>query len=50
MKKKMPWLKYDMKKVEYMEAKEMEGDAKKKFNEAAKILKDLKAPVEYVYL
>ncbi|XP_060670254.1 structural maintenance of chromosomes protein 5 isoform X1 [Ziziphus jujuba] len=46
MKKKLPWLKYDMKKAEYMEAKAQENDAKKKLDEAAKILNDLKEPVE----
>ncbi|KAF2293540.1 hypothetical protein GH714_002569 [Hevea brasiliensis] len=46
MKKKLPWLKYDMKKAEYMEAKELEKDAKKKLDEAAKTLKDLKEPIE----
>ncbi|XP_065856265.1 structural maintenance of chromosomes protein 5-like [Euphorbia lathyris] len=47
MKKKLPWLKYDMKKAEYMEAKEQEKDAKKKLDEAAKALKNLAEPVEY---
>ena len=47
MKKKLPWLKYDMKKAEYMEAKEQEKDAKKKLDEAAKTLNDLKEPIEY---
>ncbi|XP_015881840.3 structural maintenance of chromosomes protein 5-like isoform X1 [Ziziphus jujuba] len=46
MKKKLPWLKYDMKKAEYMVAKAQENDAKKKLDEAAKILNDLKEPVE----
>ncbi|WOK96810.1 structural maintenance of chromosomes protein 5 isoform X2 [Canna indica] len=46
MKKKLPWLKYDMKKMEYMEAKKKEAEAKRKMDEAAKILKDLKKPVE----
>ncbi|GAB2300145.1 Structural maintenance of chromosomes protein 5 [Dionaea muscipula] len=45
MKKKLPWLKYDMKKSEYMEAKKQESDAKKKLEEAAKILNDLKEPI-----
>ncbi|KAK9988056.1 hypothetical protein SO802_028295 [Lithocarpus litseifolius] len=44
--KKFPWLKYDMKKAEYMEAKEQEKDAKKKLDEAAKTLNDLKEPIE----
>ena len=47
MKKKLPWLKHDMKKAEYMEAKEQEKDAKKKLDEAAKTLNDLKEPIEY---
>ncbi|XP_065855891.1 structural maintenance of chromosomes protein 5-like [Euphorbia lathyris] len=46
MKKKLPWLKYDMKKAEYMEAKEQEKDAKKKLDEAAKALKNLAEPVD----
>ncbi|KAL4600948.1 hypothetical protein ACB092_11G236600 [Castanea dentata] len=46
MKKKLPWLQYDMKKAEYMEAKEQEKDAKKKLDEAAKTLNDLKEPIE----
>ena len=36
-----------MKKAEYMEAKEQEKDAKKKLDEAAKTLNDLKEPIEY---
>nr|POE66691.1 structural maintenance of chromosomes protein 5 [Quercus suber] len=35
-----------MKKAEYMEAKEHEKDAKKKLDEAAKTLSDLKEPIE----
>lgn len=46
MKKKLPWLKYDMKKAEYMKAKELENDAKSKLNEAAKTLNDFKEPIE----
>ncbi|KAL5827330.1 hypothetical protein ACOSQ3_019161 [Xanthoceras sorbifolium] len=46
MKKKLPWLKYDMKKAEYMEAKELEKDAKRKLNEAASTLNDLSKPIE----
>ncbi|GAB4832518.1 Structural maintenance of chromosomes protein 5 [Ancistrocladus abbreviatus] len=46
MRKKLPWLKYDMKKAEYMEAKEKENDAKKKLDEAAKTLNDLREPIE----
>lgn len=47
MKKKLPWLKYDMQKVRYMEAKEQENDAKKKLDEAAKTLNDIREPIEY---
>lgn len=47
MKKKLPWLKYDMEKAKYMEAKEQEKDAKKKLDEAAKTLNDLREPIEY---
>lgn len=47
MKKKLPWLKYDMKKAEYMEAKEQEQDAKRKLDEAAKTLNELREPIEY---
>lgn len=46
MKKKLPWLKYDMKKADYMESKRQEADAKRKFDEAAKMLNDLKVPIE----
>ncbi|PSS26478.1 Structural maintenance of chromosomes protein [Actinidia chinensis var. chinensis] len=46
MKKKLPWLKYDMKKAEYMEAKDQENDAKKKLDEAAKSLNEAKEPIE----
>ncbi|KAL9329884.1 hypothetical protein ACSQ67_004887 [Phaseolus vulgaris] len=45
MKKKLPWLRYDMKQAEYREAKERENDAAKAFEEAAKLLNDLKEPV-----
>ncbi|KAG6495383.1 hypothetical protein ZIOFF_043186 [Zingiber officinale] len=47
MKKKLPWLKYDLKKVECIEAKKQEAEAKKKMDEAAKVLNDLKIPIEY---
>ncbi|KAL5981825.1 hypothetical protein ACLOJK_015891 [Asimina triloba] len=47
MEKKVPWLKYDVKKVEYMQAKENEKKAKEKLNEAAYLLNDLNAPIEY---
>ncbi|XP_020532841.1 structural maintenance of chromosomes protein 5 isoform X2 [Jatropha curcas] len=46
MKKKLPWLKYDMKKAEYMEAKKQENDAKKKLDEVVKTLKDVQEPIE----
>ncbi|KAJ7982247.1 structural maintenance of chromosomes 5 [Quillaja saponaria] len=46
MKKKLPWLRYDIKKAEYLESKEKEKDAKKKLDEAAKMLNDLKEPIE----
>ncbi|XP_048134577.1 structural maintenance of chromosomes protein 5 isoform X3 [Rhodamnia argentea] len=46
MKKKLPWLKYDMKKAEYMKAKELENEAKNKLNEAARTLNDFKEPIE----
>lgn len=46
MKKKLPWLKYDMNKAEYVEAKKQVDDAKRKFDEAAKILNDLQQPIE----
>lgn len=49
MKKKLPWLKYDMKKAEYLEAKELEKDAKKKLDTAAKMLNEFKEPIEYVH-
>lgn len=48
MKKKLPWLKYDMKKTEYLNAQKREKDAKKNLDEAAKKLNDFKAPIEYV--
>lgn len=46
MKKKLPWLKYDMKKAEYMEAKKQEQEAKLKLDEAAKALSELREPIE----
>ncbi|GFP92402.1 structural maintenance of chromosomes protein 5 [Phtheirospermum japonicum] len=46
MKKKLPWLKYDIKKAEYIEARNQEGEAKKKLDEAAKALSKLKEPIE----
>ncbi|KAL7158056.1 hypothetical protein ABFS83_02G117600 [Erythranthe nasuta] len=46
MKKKLPWLKYDMKKAEYLNAKEQEQDSKLKLDEAAKGLNKIKEPIE----
>lgn len=46
MKKKLPWLKYDMKKVLYKNAQTQEAEAKKKFGEAAKMMNELKKPIE----
>ncbi|KAH9710042.1 Structural maintenance of chromosomes protein 5 [Citrus sinensis] len=46
MKKKLPWLKYDMKKAEYIAAKEQEKDAKKKLDEAANTLHEFSKPIE----
>lgn len=46
MKKKLPWLKYDMKKAEFIEAKEKEKDAKKKFDELAKAMNELQGPIQ----
>lgn len=50
MKKKLPWLKYDIKKAAYQETKRQENDAKLKLDEAAKALNDLKVPIEWVNL
>lgn len=47
MKKKLPWLKYDMKKMEYMRAKEQENDAKRNLDELAKTLNTLSGPIKY---
>ncbi|KAL3516439.1 hypothetical protein ACH5RR_023341, partial [Cinchona calisaya] len=46
MRKKLPWLQYDIKKAEYLEAQEWEKEAKKKLNEAAKALNQHKEPIE----
>ncbi|KAM3358354.1 structural maintenance of chromosomes protein 5 [Capsicum galapagoense] len=46
MKKKLPWLKYDAKKAEFLEAKGQEKDAKKKLDEAAENLNELMEPIE----
>uniref|UniRef100_A0A0E0DVB4 Structural maintenance of chromosomes protein 5 n=1 Tax=Oryza meridionalis TaxID=40149 RepID=A0A0E0DVB4_9ORYZ len=48
-KKKLPWLKYDMKKKEYKEAREKEKTEKKKMDEVAKIWEDSKGPVEGIF-
>ena len=48
MKKKLPWLKYDLKKREYKDTLKRETEAKRKLDEAARILNELKAPIEYV--
>lgn len=46
MKKKLPWLKYDMKKAKYLEAKNKEKEAKKNLDAAAKMLNELREPIE----
>lgn len=46
MKKKLPWLKYDMKKAEYMDAKKRMKEAQKKLDEAARTLNSMKEPIE----
>ncbi|KAF0896682.1 hypothetical protein E2562_027027, partial [Oryza meyeriana var. granulata] len=46
MRKRLPWLKYDMKKKECIEAQEQENTKKKKMEEVAKIWEDSKCPVE----
>ncbi|KAK4379719.1 hypothetical protein RND71_001581 [Anisodus tanguticus] len=46
MKKKLPWLKYDAKKAEFLESKRQEQDAKKKLDEAAENLNELMEPIE----
>ncbi|MQL85554.1 hypothetical protein Taro_018093, partial [Colocasia esculenta] len=48
MKKKLPWLKYDLKKVKYIEAQKQEVEAKRKLDEAAKTLNDLMGPIELI--
>lgn len=37
---------YDMKKAAYIEAKEKEKDAKRKFDELAKAMNELQGPIE----
>ncbi|XP_047090247.1 structural maintenance of chromosomes protein 5 [Lolium rigidum] len=46
MKKKLPWLKYDMKKLEFMKVQEEEKTFKMTMEAAAKIWQDAKAPIE----
>ncbi|CAM0953973.1 unnamed protein product [Alopecurus aequalis] len=46
MKKKLPWLRYDMKKLEFVKVQEEEKIFKKKMEEATKIWRDAKAPIE----
>ncbi|MED6147298.1 hypothetical protein PIB30_042905 [Stylosanthes scabra] len=46
MKKKVPWLEYDSKKAQYLEAKQRENNAAKAMEEAAKLLNDLKEPIK----
>lgn len=50
MKKKLPWLKYDMKQAEYREAKERENSAAKALEEAANLLNKLKEPIKQAVL
>lgn len=50
MRKKLPWLKYDIKKAAYQESKKQENDAKLKLDEAAKALNDLTVPIKWVIL
>ncbi|CAH8328118.1 unnamed protein product [Eruca vesicaria subsp. sativa] len=46
MKKKLPWVKYDVKKREYLDAKKTMKEAGKKLDEAGKNLNAVKEPVE----
>ncbi|AES69696.2 putative structural maintenance of chromosomes protein [Medicago truncatula] len=46
MKKKLPWLRYDMKQAEYREAKEREKAAAKELEKVAKLLNELKEPIK----
>ncbi|KAL0464463.1 UNVERIFIED_CONTAM: Structural maintenance of chromosomes protein 5 [Sesamum latifolium] len=48
MRKKLPWLKYDIKKAEYIEAKNQEKNAKMKLDEAAKALNELREPIDLI--
>lgn len=50
MRKKLPWLKYDMMKKEFITViQEQEKISKKKMEEAARIWDDAKGPIEYVH-
>lgn len=44
--RKLPWLKYDQKRLLYEEAKEKEKDAKRRLHEAAIKSNTLKKPME----
>ncbi|KAK1698997.1 hypothetical protein QYE76_015694 [Lolium multiflorum] len=46
MKKKLPWLKYDIKKAEFLKLEDEEKHFKEQMEKADKIWQDLKAPVE----
>uniref|UniRef100_A0A0E0F6V4 Structural maintenance of chromosomes protein 5 n=1 Tax=Oryza meridionalis TaxID=40149 RepID=A0A0E0F6V4_9ORYZ len=46
MRKRLQWLKYEMKKKEWIEAHEQEKTMKKKMEETAKIWEDSKRPIE----
>ncbi|PKU72878.1 Structural maintenance of chromosomes protein 2-2 [Dendrobium catenatum] len=46
LKKKLPWLKYDMRKAVYKHAQNQEAEAKRKLDEAAKMMNELKKPIE----
>lgn len=48
MKKKLPWLKHDAKKEQFIKVQEEEKSFKKKMDDATKIWQDAKAPIEYV--
>ncbi|KAI3830529.1 hypothetical protein MKW98_030692 [Papaver atlanticum] len=46
MKKKLPWLRYEQRKSDYMTAKEDETDAKRKKEQATEDLSNLQGPIE----
>jgi len=49
MKKKLPWLKFDMMQKEFIEViQEKEKSAKQEMEEAARVWEDSKGPIEYV--